>query len=138
MRIATAVIPIMTLTIFVAVVFLALLAGCSTDTHYTYEHDHDHSDEPSREVAREYLRENYPTRDQMLRVRQCVTERTGYEYPELPDDFGPEYLTKEPPAEEPRPPDEVYETHFDCVFHLGLKDRFVPPWDQDELRPSDV
>ncbi len=119
----------------VVVLLLSMAAGCSSPAA---SHSHDHSDDQAKEAARTYLTENYPTRDQMLRVQQCVTERTGHEFPELPADFGPEYLTKERPADDPRPPNEVYEAHHDCAFHLGLEDRFFPPWDHDYLRPDDA
>ena len=117
---------------FGVLILLAIALGCS------HGHDHDRHDEPSKEAVRTYLLENYPTRDQILRVQQCVTKRTGYEFPKLPDDFGPEYLTKERPKDDPKPPSEVYDAHLDCVFYLGLEDRFFPPWDHDDLRPSDV
>ena len=119
-----------------AAVLLAFAVGCSSG----HDHNQDHSDELSKEKeeARVYLAEYYPTRDQMLRTQQCVTERTGHEFPELPADFGPEYLTKKRPKDLPRPPTEVYDAHLNCVFHLGLEDRFFPPWDHDYLRPTAV
>ena len=121
-----------------AVVYLALLAGCSTHTE-PHTDTHIHTDSQSEDVrAREYLMENFPTRDQMLSVRECVTERTGYEFSELPADFGPEYLTRTRPPDVPIPPDEVFDTHVDCAFDLDLEDRFFPPWDHEELRNSEA
>ena len=84
----------------VAVVYLTLLVGCSTDTHHTHEHSHGY--DPAREArfrAEEeasdtYLVENFPTREQTLRVRECITARTGFsEFPEMPSDYGPHILT---------------------------------------------
>lgn len=109
-----------------AVVVLLTAVGCSSSVDHA--HTHDHSDEQSREASRAYLIENYPTRDQMLSVRQCVTERTGYEYPtELPANFGPGLLTESRPTSLEHPPDETRGVYLQCIFDLGLEDRFMPP-----------
>lgn len=73
----------------------------------------------------------------MLRVRACVTTRTGYEYLELPADFGPKYLYKKKPtptADREEAPAEVDAAYTNCIFDLGLEDRFFPPWDHEALR----
>ncbi len=108
---------------------IGVAVGCTDGQIDSYE---------PNEEARAYLTANYPTRDQMFRVQQCVTERTGHEFPDLPADFGPAYLTKSRPPDVPKPPNEVYEAHQACVFHLGLEDRFFPPWDHDKLRSSET
>ncbi len=118
-----------------AVLIWFLLAACSSHGDHVQTHS---SDQGNRERTLVYLAENFPTRDQMLSVRECVTERTEYEFSELPADFGPEYLTKTPPKDDPRPPNEVYDTHVDCAFDLGLEDRFFPPWDHEALRDDEA
>ncbi len=117
-----------------AVLIWFLLAACSSQggREPTYP-----SGEADSERTMAYLAENFPTRDQMLSVRECVTERTGYEFSELAADFGPEYLTKTPPPGVPIPPGEVFDTQVDCAFDLGLEDRFFPPWDHEALRDDD-
>ena len=83
----------------------------------------------------EYLKEHYPTREQMLQVHACVTDMTGYVYAELPADFGPQYLANPPPPIEGQsPPKEADGASFECIFDLGLEDRFFPPWDHEALR----
>ena len=84
-----------------------------------------------------YLAENYPTREQMIQVRECVTARTGYEFGELSADFGPELLTKPRPADIEETPDEVMAVYTDCIFKLGLEDRFFPPWVHERLLADD-
>ena len=127
----------------VAAVFLMLGAGCSGHSHSDHTHGHqehesDVSAEANGQASLEYLIQNYPTRDQMLRVRECVTARTGYEYLPLRDDYGPNNLTKpDPVVDRPKPPREARAASFDCIFDLGLENRFFPPWDHDKLRADD-
>ena len=117
-----------------AVVVLLVAVGCSTHAP-GHTHARDHSDQQNREASRAYLMENYPTRDQMLSVRQCVTERTGYEYPaELPADFGPELLKQSRPTSLDHPPGETRGVYLQCIFDLGLEDRFMPPSIQEKFR----
>ena len=109
-----------------------IAAGCSTQPE---PHIHTHSvDTHSVEAAREYLRENYPTREQMIRVQECTTARTGYEFGPLPDDFGPGLVGKSAPRTERKTPNEVNDVFAECVFDLGLEDRYFPPWDHETHR----
>ena len=121
--------------------FLILLSGCSSQTSHT-QTDHPPggapSDEPDDEASLAYLIENAPTRDQMLRVRGCATARTGYEFSELPADFGSQYAFQTRSVDAQQIPDHVYSTSVDCIFELGLEDRFFPPWDHDKLRERNV
>lgn len=114
-----------------------LLAGCAT--HADHDHDHNYThDHVDHQANLAYLEANYPTREQMLRVRACVTARTGHEYPPLPADFGPKYLYMKPPAAiaKSRTPPEADAAYPDCVFDLGLEDRFFPPWEHEALRQA--
>ena len=109
-----------------------IAAGCSTQPE---PHTHTHSvDSHSVEAAREYLRENYPTREQMIRVQECTTARTGYEFGPLPDDFGPGLVGKSAPRTGRKTPNEVNDVFAECVFDLGLEDRYFPPWDHETHR----
>ncbi|MYD50249.1 MAG: hypothetical protein F4W93_02030 [Dehalococcoidia bacterium] len=148
--------------LFGAIVFLVIVVGCSAGVK-----DARQSEPPSCnaeckaeiQANLEYLTENFPTREQTIRVRECVTARTGYEYEdELPADYGPELLTKpggtsESPTPEPALPSRLVERVLvavgqrtpiearksrafeECVWELGLEDRYYPPWDQKHFRP---
>ena len=126
--------------LFTWAAFVVITVGCSTAS----TEDHDHSDggrahEISAEdmAAIEYMTENFPTRDQELQVRECVTERTGFDdFVELPDEanYGPPSLTPDTDADIPHIPNEVNIAGTDCIFALGLEDRFFPPWDHARLR----
>ena len=89
----------------------------------------------------EYLRENYPSREQMAAVRACATDKSGYVYPELPDDFGPHYLSDPDPsyvasiAETDVPPG-VSDAFTACVFELKFEHNFYWPDDHKRLRRS--
>lgn len=131
-----------TTTIFiVTVVYLTLLAGCSTDTSRT-THGHSHLHDPAlearynaeEEASAKYLVENFPTREETLKVRECITARTGFdEFPEMPTDYGPHILTPTPGEPLIEMPPNVDRAEFDCIFDLGLEDRYIPPWDQHEV-----
>ena len=121
---------------WVAVFMGTILVACSGDHDHTNTPGLNSSGEANYQATLEYLTEHYPTRDQMLQVHACVTARTGYAYPELPADFGPVYLTMTPPpdAEDLGEPDEAGAAYVDCIFDLGLEDRFFPPWEHEALR----
>ena len=107
-------------------------AGCSTQPE---PHTHTHfEDSHSMDAAREYLRENYPTREQELQVRECTTSRTGYEFDPLPDDYGPGLIGTPAPRTGRKIPNEVNDVSLECVFDLGLQDRYYPPWDHETHR----
>ena len=123
-----------------AVVFAVGVAGCSALPSGLYDHadgDHSHAgsggEDANRQESLEYLIANFPTRDQQIRVEECITARTGYEFPELPEDFGPEYLLKATPTVTDDQ-EEADEASFDCIVALGLEDRYFPPWDHARLR----
>ena len=147
--------------VFGALVFLVFAVGCA-DSPRHYEPDAypcDTECEAQRRADREYLVQNYATREQALQVRECVTARTGYEYEnELPVDYGPELLTKPRTAAQAKPIQEdmpfrlvekalvaagqrrplrerVHGAFNDCIYQLGLEGRFFPPRNQEELRP---
>ncbi len=125
--------------LFTAVVCLAILAGCSTQTHPTHEHDAvlEAQHKAEKEASVKYLIENFPTREQTIRVRECITARTGFdEFPEMSDasDYGPHILTPTPGEAVPNFPPEVDRAGLDCVFDLGLEDRYIAPQDQQALR----
>ena len=129
--------------LFAAVVFAVGVAGCSALPDGLYDHSHgDHShagsggEDANRQESLEYLIANFPTRDQQLRVEECITARTGYEFPELPEDFGPGYLLKATPTvtDDQEGADEADAASFDCILALGLEDRYFPPWDHARLR----
>ena len=84
--------------------------------------------------AREYLRENYPTREQMIQARECTTARTGYEFDPLPDDFGPGLVGTPAPSTGRKTPNEVNDVFAECVFDLGLESKFYPPWHHETHR----
>ena len=119
---------------WVAVFMGIILVACSGDHDHTNTPGLNSSGEANYQATLEYLREHFPTRDQMLQVQACVTARTGYVYPPLPADFGPEYLTRTPPADSPPLTEEADDASFDCIFDLGLEDRFFPPWAHEALR----
>ncbi len=122
-----------------AVVCLTLLAGCSTDSYRTQEYDpaHDAKHRAQEEAANRYFVENFPTSEQTLRVRGCITDRTGFDqFPEMPSDYGPHILTLAPGETLLEMPPEVDRAELECIFDLGLEDRYIPPWDQDALRSS--
>ena len=120
--------------LFAWAAFAVIMAGCSTQPE---PHTHTHfEDTHSMEAANEYLRENYPTREQMIRVQECTTARTGYEFGPLPDDFGPGLVGKSPPRRARNVPNknEVNDVFAECVFDLGLEAKFFPPWDHEAHR----
>ena len=125
--------------------FLLLLAGCSSDVGDKHDHTSGNSPSgsspsgvPDDQASLEYLIENAPSRDQMLVVRECATSRTGFEFSELPADFGSQDAFSTPPAGSQKIPDEVSSATVDCIFELGLEGRFFPPWDHDKLRERNV
>ncbi len=114
-----------------------IAAGCSIASTEVHDHsDGDHAHEISEEdmVAIEYFRENFPTREQELQVRECTTSRTGYEFDPLPDDFGPGLVGTPAPRTGRKIPNEVHDVSLECVFDLGLEDRFYLPWNHETLR----
>ena len=139
--------------LFGVAVFLVLAAACSpsADSTYRYEPFCDAECEAQRQADMEYLAKNYPTREQALQVRDCVTAKTGYEYDdELLADYGPELLTKPRTAAQAKPIQEdmpfrlvekalvaagqrkplrelVYSAREDCIYQLGLEERFFTP-----------
>ncbi len=124
--------------LFAAVVCLSILAGCSTQTYPTPEPDAalEAQYKAKEEASLKYIIENFPTREQTLRVRECITARTGFdEFPEMSDasDYGPHILTPTP-GPVPNFPPEVDRAELDCIFDLGLEDRYIPPQDQQALR----
>ena len=148
--------------LFGVAVFLVLAVACD-DSPRHYDPDAypcDAECEAQRRADREYMVKNYPTREQALQVRECVTAKTGYEYDdELPADYGPELLTKPRTAAQAKPIQEdmpfrlvekalvaagqrrplrerVHGAFNDCIYQLGLEGRFFPPRNQEELRPS--
>ena len=115
------------------------VTGTQADVHAADGHTHesDSIDEETAEILR-YLQENFPSREQMFAVRACAADKTGYIYPDLPDDFGPDYLT------EPDPDyvafvraQSVSERDADaftaCVFELGFEDNFYWPPDHEHI-----
>ena len=121
--------------ILIAWAALAVIAaGCSTQPE-PHIHTHTHSeDSHSKEESLEYLRENHPTRDQMIQARECATARTGYEFDPLPDDFGPGRVGTPAPRTGRKVPNEVNDIFHECVFDLGLEAKFHPPWNHEALR----
>ena len=118
--------------LFAWVALAVITAGCSTQPE---PHTHTHfEDSHSMDAAREYLRENHPTRDQMIQARECTTARTGYEFDPLPDDFGPERVGTPAPRTGRKVPNEVEDVFLECVFDLGIEDKFYPPWDHEAHR----
>ena len=139
--------------LFGAAVLMILAVACD-DGPRRYDPDAyacDAECEAQRQADREYMAKNYPTRDQALQVRECVTARTGYEYDaELPADYGPELLTKPRRAEYAKPIQEdmpfrlvekalvavgqrkplrerVHSAWDECIYQLGLEERFFTP-----------
>ena len=118
--------------LFTWVVFAVIATGCSTQPE---PHTHTHfEDSHSMDEASEYIRENYPTREQMIQARECATTRTGYEFDPLPDGYGPGLVGTPAPRTGRKTPNEVNDVFLECVFDLGLEDRFYPPWDHEVLR----
>ncbi len=118
--------------LFALAAFAVITAGCSTQPE---PHTHTHfEDTHSMDEAREYLRENYPTREQMIQARECTTARTGYEFDPLPDDYGPERVGTPAPRTGRKTPNEVNDVFAECVFDLGLESKFYPPWDHETHR----
>ena len=136
-----------------AAVLMILAVACDEEPRH-YDPDAyacDAECEAQRQADREYMVENYPTREQALQVRECVTARTGYEYEdELPADYGPELLTKPRTAEQAKPIQEdmpfrlvekalvaagqrkplrerVHSAWDDCIYDLDLEERFFTP-----------
>ena len=127
-----------------AIVLLVLTAvGCSIPSAHSSDHTHEYdpSYEAEREASLKYLIENFPTLEQTLSVRECITAKTGFdeffELPADPADYGPPSLTPEPRAPMPEIPDEVNAASEDCIFELGLEDRYYPPWDHEAIRNAD-
>ena len=143
-----------------AALFLVVAAGCSSSAYGVYhpEPPCNAECEARRQADREYYAENYPTREDSLRVRECATAKTGYdEFPELPADFGPPSLTPGTPKPVQRieedmpfrlveralvavgqrkPLEERIDGAFkECVFELGLEDRFYTPRRREGFRP---
>ena len=124
--------------LFAWAAFAVITAGCSTQPE---PHTHTHfEDTHSMDEAREYLIENYPTRGQMIQARECTTARTGYEFDPLPDDYGPDLVAGLVETPAPRRArnvpneNEVDNVFLECVFDLGIQDRYYPPWDHETLR----
>lgn len=115
----------------IVVALLTAVLACSDQRSSL--HSHPHEPDPREDEALKYLMDNYPSREQMLSVHECVYERTGYEFGELPEDFGPELLMHTRPADVERPPEETLQAYQDCIFFLGLEDRFFPPWEHEAL-----
>lgn len=147
--------------LFGAALLLVLAVGCSAgdDARRPDPHPCDAECEAQIQADREYLAKNSPTHEHALQVRECVTARTGYEYPdELPDDDGPSSATlgtPEParPIQEDMPfrlveralvavgqrkplGERVNVAEVDCVYELGLEDRYYPPRTRGTFRPS--
>lgn len=146
--------------LFGTVVLLVLAVGCSDSPRQFNPHFCDEECEAKLQADREYITKNFPTREQALQVRECATARTGYdEFPEMPADFGPPSLTDVPGTPVPanrfeedmpfrlvekvlvavgqRKPlrERVDGALNDCIYDIGLEDRYIPPWDQDTFRP---
>ena len=147
--------------VFGALVFLVLAVACD-DSPRHYDPDAypcDAECEARRQADREYYAENYPTREDSLRVRECATAKTGYdEFPDLPADSGPPSLTPGTPKpvqriEEDMPfrlveralvavgqrkplRERVYAALNECVFELALEYKYHSPWQQEKFRPS--
>ena len=146
-----------------AALFLVVAAGCSASADGVYhpEPPCNPECEARRQADREYYAENYPTREDSLRIRECVTERTGYdEFPVLPAEF--EHPSQMPRLGTPVPAERIEEdmpfrlvermlvavgqrkplqervniAETDCVWDLGLEDRYYPPWTRKHFRPS--
>ena len=142
--------------LFGAIVFLVIAVGCSDSPREFSPHFCDAECEAQRQVDLEYLTKHFPTREQTLNVNSCVTAKTGYEYGELPADYGPELLTKRNPEptriEEDMPfrlvermlvavgqrkplRERVNGARNNCIYELGLEDRFFAPSSPENLRP---
>ena len=145
-----------------AALFLVVAAGCSASADGVYhpEPPCNAECEARRQADREYYAENYPTREDSLRVRECATAKTGYdEFPDLPADSGPPSLTPGTPKpvqriEEDMPfrlveralvavgqrkplGERVNTAEVDCVYELGLEDMYYPPSIRKVFRHSD-
>lgn len=112
---------------------LLFVTGCGRDSS---EKSTAHSEVQDAESL-QYLRDNYPSRDEMLRVRACAEAKTTYKYPPLPANYGPQLL-KEPDPESVKAakaaPKEVELAFTKCVFDLGLQNSFYPPAQQAQVR----
>ena len=151
-----------------AALFLAVAAGCSASAEGVYHPEPPCNAECEAEFQAniqaniEYYKEKLPpTRDDALRIRECVTERTGYdEFPVLPAEF--EHPSQMPRLGTPVPAERIEEdmpfrlvermlvavgqrkplqervniAETDCVWDLGLEDRYYPPWTRKHFRPS--
>ena len=146
-----------------AALFLVVAAGCSASADGVYhpEPPCNAECEARRQADREYYAENYPTREDSLRVRECATAKTGYdEFPDLPAEF--EHPSQMPRLGTPVPAERIEEdmpfrlaermlvavgqrkplqervniAETDCVWDLGLEDRYYPPWTRKHFRPS--
>ena len=140
--------------------FLVIAAGCSSSAYSAdqYEYTCDAECQTQMREDMEYLAKNFPTREQTLQVRACATAKTGYdEFPELPADFGPPSLTPGTPKpvqriEEDMPfrlveralvavgqrkplRERIDGAFKECVFELGLEDRFYTPRRREGFRP---
>ena len=147
------------IAILLGAAVLMILAVACDDGPRRYDPDAyacDAECEAQRQADREYMAKNFPTREQMLSVHECVTAETGYEYDELPADYGPELLTKRNPEptkiEEDMPfrlveralvavgqrkplRERVNGAREDCIYELGFEDNYILPRHQDTLRP---
>ena len=146
--------------LFGAIVFLVIVVGCSDGPrHYDpVAYACDAECEAQRQADREYMAQNFPTREQKLQVRACATAKTGYdEFADLPPDDGPPSLTPGTPKpvhriEEDMPfrlveralvavgqrkplRERVYAALDECVFELGFEDNYILPRHQDTFRP---
>ena len=143
-------------------VFLVIAAGCSSSAYSAdqYEYTCDAECQTQMREDMEYLSQNFPTREQTLQVRACATAKTGYdEFPELPADFGPPSQTQTEGTPVPsnriqedmpfrlvekalvavgqrKPLEERVDNALDeCIFELGLEDRYYTPRSQETFRP---
>ncbi len=142
--------------LFGAIVFLFLVVGCAESPRRFDARFCDAECEAQRQADLEYLTVNFPTREEMHSVRECVTDETGYEYDELPADYGPELLTKrnpEPTKIESEMPFRLVERALvavgqrkplrervngareDCIYELGLEGKFFAPSSPENYRP---
>lgn len=113
--------------LFGAAVFLVLAVGCSARADSTADsarqvdaHTCDAECQAQIRADIEYMAENFPTREQALQVRECVTARTGYdEFAELPADYGPPSLADVPSlTDAPGTPEPAHPIEEDMPFRL--------------------
>lgn len=96
-------------------------------------------DEGADAQTLQYLRDHYPSREDILRVRACAEAKSEYKYPPLPANYGPQLLTEPDPnlvKQAKAAPKEVELAFTRCVFDLGLQDSFYPPAQQAQVRKS--